>query len=68
MTSPPGGYQSDPMDAVLDAQARAAETEFPGWRLSHGMYGWTAVRQRDGRTAACGSLLGIRALMSVIGR
>jgi hypothetical protein len=48
--------------------ARAAEADHPGWRLSHGLHGWTAVRERDGRTERSGSLPAIRALMSVAGR
>jgi hypothetical protein len=70
---PPGGgcragSGTDPVSAARDVLARAAEAEHPGWRLSHGLHGWTAVRGRDGRTLACGSLPGIRALMSVAGR
>jgi hypothetical protein len=58
----------DCLSAARDVLARAAEADHPGWALSHGLYGWTAVRTRDGRTEKCGSLPGIKALMSVAGR
>jgi hypothetical protein len=57
----------DYLAAARDVLARTAEAEYPGWQLSHGLYGWTAVRSRDGRTEKCGSLPGIKALMSVAG-
>jgi hypothetical protein len=65
-----GGYRRvsrlpDPIDLARDELARHAEAEHPGWRISHGLYGWTGTRTRDGRTQEAGSLPGLTALIGV---
>jgi hypothetical protein len=55
----------DPAEQARDVLARRAEAEHPGWRVSHGLYGWAGTRTRDGRTQQAGSLPALAALISV---
>jgi hypothetical protein len=52
------------MERARDDLARRAEAQYPGWSLSHGLYGWTAIRARDGLTRRSSSLPGLRPLIS----
>jgi hypothetical protein len=55
----------DYLTAARDELARRAEAAHPGWRISHGLYGWTGTRARDQRTEHAGSLPALTALISV---
>jgi hypothetical protein len=55
------------MDAARDQLARNAEAEHPGWKISHHLAGWTAVRTRDQRTEHAASLPGLLALIGLAG-
>jgi hypothetical protein len=35
----------DAIDRARDELARQAEALHPGWRFSHGLFGWTATRE-----------------------
>jgi hypothetical protein len=52
------------MDAARAVLAARAEERHPGWTISHGLYGWTAVRDRDGTTRRSDSLPGLDALIT----
>jgi hypothetical protein len=52
------------MERARDDLARRYEAQHPGWSLSHGLYGWTAIRARDGLTRRSSSLPGLRPLIS----
>jgi hypothetical protein len=55
--------------AVARAEiARRAGERRPGWRVSHGLHGWTGVRERGERTERSGSPPGLEALMPVADR
>jgi hypothetical protein len=55
------------MDAARAVLAARAQERHPGWRISHGLYGWTAVRDRDGTTRRSDSLPGLDALIPIAG-
>jgi hypothetical protein len=57
----------DPAGAARDVLAARAEGRHPGWQVRHGLYGWTAVRDRDGTTRESDSLPGLDALISIAG-
>jgi hypothetical protein len=52
------------MQRARDQLARRAETSHPGWQVSHGLHGWTAVRDRDTTTLRSTSLPGLTALIT----
>jgi hypothetical protein len=39
--------ERDPADRARDEIARRIEASFPGWRVGHDLYGWTATRLDD---------------------
>jgi hypothetical protein len=59
------GRLPGPVDRARDEQARRAEAEYPGWRISHGLYGWAGTRASDQRTERSSSLPGLIALIGV---
>jgi hypothetical protein len=67
MPGPPHPYCPDPMAAARDVLAAGAQARHPGWRISHGLYGWSGVRDRDGTSRQADSLPGLSALISVAG-
>jgi hypothetical protein len=54
-----------PIERARDIIAARLEDEFPGWKLAHGLYGWTATRAADGRVIQSESAPGLAVLMQI---
>lgn len=61
-------FERSPVDRARDVIAARLETEFPGWKLAHGLYGWTATRPADGRVIQAESAPGLAALLQIADR
>lgn len=58
--------EAAPIDQARDALAGQIEQCHPGWRVQHGLYGWTATREADGRTIRGESGPALEAMLSVV--
>lgn len=56
------------MDRARDVIAARLEDRFPGWKLAHGLYGWTATRAADGTVIAADSAPALTVLLDIAGR
>jgi hypothetical protein len=61
-------FARNPVDRARDVIAARLEGEFPGWKLAHGLYGWTATRAADGRVIRADSAPGLAVLVQIAGR
>lgn len=61
-------FQRSPIERARDVIAARLEAEFPGWKLVHGLYGWTATRAADGRVIQSESAPGLAVLLQIAGR
>lgn len=52
----------EPIDLARDQLAAAVEADFPGWMVTHDVYGWRATRAGDEPVRAA-SEQGLRALL-----
>ena len=58
-------FRRNPVDRARDVIAARLEAEFPGWKLAHGLYGWTATRAADGRVIQADSAPGLAVLLHI---
>ena len=60
--------QPDYMAAARAEIARRAAVAHPGWRITHGLYGWTAIRDRDGHAETARNIPALDILIGIADR
>jgi hypothetical protein len=64
----PSSAGPSPVDRARGIIGARLEAEYPGWKLAHGLYGWTATRPADGRVVRSDSVPGLEVLLRIAGR
>jgi hypothetical protein len=60
--------QPDYIAAARAEISRRATVAQPGWTITHGLYGWTAIRDRDGHAETAQSIPALDILIGIADR
>jgi hypothetical protein len=56
-----------PIDAARDVIAATVEGQFPGWDITHDLFGWRAIRRADQQVVRAQSSPALAALLPFYG-